>query len=970
MYTQQFLEKVLPSTGLYVLAEFWWGLKENPGQTVHKTIPELIKRMRYVDNRKHVNTFHACSTYKEERKSKAKGGPGGMRKADNAAYVRSQWIDIDVGEGKPYATRKDAVSALGAACKTLGIPAPLIVKSGTGLHCYWPFDRDVETSVARPYMRAFASAIAAAGLKQDSSRTADLASVLRPVGSHHRKGDPIEVTLVRDAAPIDPSKLYEKIEEYLPPPEKSNDAMLDEWGSGPVEYPPSFASKVVKQCGTLDLLRDVRGDVEEPLWRAMLGLLKHCEDGQELAHEWSSGHPEYSYNETQDKMDGWEAGPPTCEQFSHMCDECDSCPFNGKIRSPILLGYEEPEQHVVADEDEDEEVEILAITETDKKVVSFTKKMPNQLPFWPKKYRWDGQYLSVFVKATEPDEPDRWIPFTEKLVYPFIRYPDDEGEMQLRACVLINAKLNKWREFDIPAKALADSRSMNAYLGAYEVYCMGSKGTVMAREFFQDVIAGMQDLDIETKAYSSFGWHDGAFVIGTTAITPRGSDPVFLSDRVPEDAQVDFGRNGTAEQWAALIDSIYNRPGAEPYQFMICAGFGAPLVALAGSDLWHGIPIALTGEGGLGKTTTCTVACSMYGQPGKFQISTNELGATLNALITRVGLMRHLPMVLDEMTGRKAEEVQAMLYALSNGKPKERNRADGSLISINSKWDTMTFITGNMNITAMLGQLDKHRAEATQLRCFEIPLEEGFNDRVFAGLNAKDLIEKQLLGENYGEAGLKYLGYVLKNKAVVAKQLQKLRSKFAPQSRDETRERFYLDCIATSLLGGMIAKKLGLLDFDMKAVQKWAMEHVKSLRTNRNNTLNTVEDYLGEFLGSLHGRTVVTEDFRDARSGPVFEVDAREVKEPVARIANRDKIILVTTKYMNDWCNQRNVHAKWFRDELDKRGLINISLGQGDNRIRLFKGTNLPNHQQRCIQLDYNMLMAQAVPPLKVVGGK
>ena len=970
MDTKEFLDKILPSSGLYVLAEFWWGLKENPGQTVHKTIPSLIKRMRYVDRKKKINTFHACASYKEHRLSKAKGGPGGMRKADNAAYVKSQWVDIDVGPGKPYADRNEAIKALAKACKTIGIPAPMIVKSGVGLHCYWPFDRDVEASVAQPYMQAFANALTASGLKQDASRTADLASVLRTVGSHHRKAEPIEVTLIRDADPINPYKLYSVIEDHLPP--VSNSSVLDEWGTGPVEYPPSYATKIVKQCGTLQLLSEVRGDVEEPLWRAMLGLLKHCEDGEHLAHEWSDGHPDYNYSETQEKMELWEAGPPTCQQFSNMCEECDTCPFREKIKSPIHLGYDELQTHpVIATDAEDEETaedeEELDIAE--RKVISYLRKMPHELPFWPKNYRWDGYKLSKFVKSVEEDEPDRWVPFTDKLVYPFIRYPDDEGEMQLRVSVLISGKRKRWKEFDVPAKALADNKATNSALGAYEVYCMGTKGTVMAREFFQDVISGMQTLDIETSAYSNFGWHNGAFVIGTTALTPKGPEPVFLSEKVPEDANADFGMAGSTERWAELIDEIYNRPGAEPYQFMICAGFGAPLVSLANSDLWHGIPIALTGEGGLGKTTTCHVACSMYGAPGRFSISTNELGATMNALISRVGLMRHLPLVMDEMTGRKTEEMQAMLYALSNGKPKERNRPDGSLISVTNRWDTLTFITGNMNITAMLGQLDKHRAEATQLRCFEIPLDDGFNDRVFAGMNAKDMIEKQLLGENYGHAGREYLAYVLKNKDTIAKQLHKLRSKFAPTSRDETRERFYLDCIATALLGGMIAKKLGLISFDLAKIQKWAVEHTKSLRVNRSSNLSTVEDYLGEFLTALHGRTVVTETMGDARSKQRIEIDTKEVREPVARLAHQDRKFFVMNKYFNDWCSKHNIHAKWLKDELDKRGLLLRTQGDVETKISLFKGTTLPSTQQRCLQLDYDMLMSAATgPTLRVVG--
>ena len=913
-----------------------------------------------------------------------------MRVADNVQAIRAQWCDVDVGDAdKKYPTIKAAIQGVVALCKQLHIPAPMIVQSGGGIHCYWPFTRDVPAAEARQRMRGFSAAARAMGFKHDPSRTADTASILRPIGTTWRKDGAIPVRLLRDAAPMDPDMFYAQVAEYIPPPANrvvGTQDEDDEWSTGPREYPPSSAVKVAIYCPTMGAVAAAAGNVPEPLWRLALGLVKNCTEGEELAHAWSQGHPAYDREETTNKFARWEVGPPTCEQFAGHSDACTDCPHSDTVRSPIHLGYDIPPAQTTGEAAGDEQPETpsdglastpiaapaVAASAALRRVVAYNRRLPQNVPYWPTKYRWDGQFLSVFTKdPSDPLDPGTWQPFLTRLLYPFMRYPDDEGEMQVRVSALTSTVTNKWRDFDIPAKALADNKALASALGAYEVYGMGEKGTVATRRFFQDIIANMQDMDVETNAYSSFGWQEDAFVIGSTAITKSSIEPVYLSDRVPSDARCDFGVKGTAQDWADLVDHIYNREGAEPYQFMICAGFGAPLISLVRSDLWHGIPIALTGEGGLGKTTTCMVACSMYGSPGKFAISTNELGSTMNALISRVGLMRHLPLVLDEMTGRTTQELQAMLYALSNGKPKERNRPDGTLIDTQLRWDTTTFITGNINITGMLSALDKNRAEATQLRCFEIMIEDGFNDRVFAGINAKDLIEQQLLGNCYGAAGQKYLQYVITNHEAITKQLHKLRSRFCPDGRDMTRERFYFDALATALLGGMIAKKLGLINFDLNGIQKWATAHIKTLRFSRHNNLSTVEDYLAEFLSSLHGRTVVTEKYTDSRTAPIFEVDTREVRNPVARIVREDHKFYVANKYMTEWCSENGIQPKWFKDELDKRNLLVLANGKQDNRVSLFKGTSLPTTQARCVELNYDLLMEHhKAAKLSVVTGK
>ena len=202
MDTLSFLQKILPSQGIYVLAAFRNGMDRSPAHYNCKTLEDLARLARKVDDAG-VQVFHACASFAEERKVPTKADPSKLRNAtraaDNVAFTRSQWLDVDVGPTKDYPTRKEAVQAVAELCRTLRIPAPMIVASGRGLHCYWPFTKDLPAKQAGIIGKSFHAALKAVGFKHDTSRTADLASILRPVGTHWRKEGEVEVALVRDA---------------------------------------------------------------------------------------------------------------------------------------------------------------------------------------------------------------------------------------------------------------------------------------------------------------------------------------------------------------------------------------------------------------------------------------------------------------------------------------------------------------------------------------------------------------------------------------------------------------------------------------------------------------------------------------------------------------------------------------------------------------------------------------------------
>jgi hypothetical protein len=121
------------------------------------------------------------------------------RTRDNAHGARTFWLDIDVGETKGYPTQRAAVQALSEFCGGNGLPLPSIVSSGYGVHCYWQLDKYLPASEWIELAKRIQARAAESGFRVDPSRTADIASVLRPVSTHNRKypTTPKPVTLKR-----------------------------------------------------------------------------------------------------------------------------------------------------------------------------------------------------------------------------------------------------------------------------------------------------------------------------------------------------------------------------------------------------------------------------------------------------------------------------------------------------------------------------------------------------------------------------------------------------------------------------------------------------------------------------------------------------------------------------------------------------------------------------------------------------
>lgn len=111
------------------------------------------------------------------------------------------------------------------------------------------------------------------------------------------------------------------------------------------DFPPADASKILGACAFCADCVVNSITLTEPAWYAFLSIIARCENGRSLCHEYSSPYPNYGFDETERKIDHAlnSTGPRTCENIRATCggeEFCAVCPHFGKVKSPILLGYE------------------------------------------------------------------------------------------------------------------------------------------------------------------------------------------------------------------------------------------------------------------------------------------------------------------------------------------------------------------------------------------------------------------------------------------------------------------------------------------------------------------------------------------------------------------------------------------------------------------------------------------------------
>lgn len=959
-----FYGSVLAPVALRVLAVFKNGLGAPPTHHFYDNDEDLVAAALTYD-KLGKNVYHACAVYKTTQ----------SRKGENAAATKALWVDLDVGEKKPYVTARDAVLAMEKFRRDVGLEAPHYVSSGYGVHVYFPLTSPIDVVSWQKLAAVFAACLDAAGVKHDTSRTQDIASILRVPGTTNHKNNaakPVKLlsTGIEDAPVNVLKKLRSWAEQHSVPigtPKKSLSTTQEHSELiGTPSYPPSEGGLIADNCPTINEVAETGGDVSYDVWWRAIGVAKHTTDQYATAEHWTRNREATNHNkhDWRSILDGWTVGPTTCDEFAKHSSKCSTCPRRGQIKSPIQLGV--PELPPI-------------------------EPLPQKPAAINKEWTFDAEWIKAAVNRKhhigvqngrlvythkDPDDPHivKHVPFCDRYwqVMRRVRGPDNVWQLEIAYAEYPGKPP---QTFVVDSAAVTSNDLLRKAFSAHELHFYGQGALAKAMNkilYEQDLLYQMEE---ETAVYPIMGWvtenntprgtPTGEFVLGTTIFRPKQPPAeIQLAETVPLDLRSDFRAEGTPERWVTIIDNIYNRPRAEPYQFVVSAMFAAPLVQLVpGAGDWHGIPIALYGDSGAAKTTTALAAVSLYAPPQLLRFNANSdhkhggQGDTINAFALKVGTLQNIPFIADEMTGLEPEKMSAVMYMLANGKSKDRMAPNGQMVPNPYRWDVISIATGNEGFHAKLEQLrNRHTQEASMLRCFEVPLWADDLKTIFPDIE-RTYVEDTLLAQQYGTVGRKWIQFVVNNRLQIADMLGKRRAQFKINSDDKSSLRFYKDLIVTVEVAAKLAKKLGFIGWNVDDMVQWATGQITKLKTTVFHS--DWEGVISDFVASLHGRTIVTKHMkiapgRKASANKEMPLEPLSTSTPpVARRAIEDKVFVVAASALNEWAKSQHITGRDLVNQMWSLGYLAGRTAE-TRTINIGAGTTVARPQSPCWELNYD----------------
>ena len=880
----------------------------------------LAAAVEELDKKDTFNLYHACASYENEFIEI--DGARKMRNPANYGRAKSLWIDLDCGKDKAakgdgYLTKMDAVKAILTFCKTNEFPEPMIVDSGNGIHCYWPFTKAVKPEVWQPMANALKAVLAHHHVLADPTVTADMSRILRPAGATNRKRDPKPVVVKRAVAELDPKDLWGRLKwlvtEASLKPEAVRvvtDDINDDLTAHTAIEIPSSAELTAERCNQVAMMRDTQGDVSYDHWRGVIGIIKFSTEGVELAHKWSERRAETGHSNTDVdvRYNTWGSAPTTCEFFSRCnpegCAGCEAKRVNEKLKTPLVLGRFM-----------EQSVESIAIVE----VEGDTEETEIKIPALPLGYKFSNGVMCRELK----DKSDIMVayPFSRNLFYPTRRIRKENGEFSLG--YRVHLPRNKVRDFELDTNLVNAPQKLMDGLGKYEITTTNNKDALMhLSAYVRDYLEKLKEETEEVNTLTEFGWRDNYqdFLVGNRLYHSDGTvREVFVGGKAHSQLSLYPKPRGSMEDYAKALNFLYAGQGQEHWQYAITSGFGSLLTPFSDS-LYKGCILSLWGnQTSRGKTTVCHAALYAFGNAQKMTINGSK-GATVNALHNMFGALQNLPMLIDEATHIEQKEFSALAYSVSNGEERKRlssSATKGLQMADAGSWALTPYMTANKDMLSLLAS-ENGNTEAEAVRLIQIHI-DSYTRKDFEPGEVVSAMKE--IEANMGSAGDVFIRHLVTNLADVREMLGRWESRYNTAVSDP-KYRKYRSHGSCTLTAAEITNKLGITQFDLEALYNFSITLFTDLGITiaENNTVSP-EDALGMMLNELQSRFIVTSEYRKANHPQGLQTPIRQVNgTPAGRYVTgtvgvkhpeeHAGRVYVVRKEAHDWCEEKRLNLK------------------------------------------------------------
>ena len=918
---KQFYEKALPTQGVYCITSI--GTDKKVSNKFAETLDDVFAQIETFKKKK-ANTFVALGTFE-----------GYSRKADDCLFVRSFFIDLDVGAEKDYKSKGDAHAGITSLLVQTGLPEPVIVDSGGGIHAYWIMDEDIPRDEWKLVAEKF-KALCLQYISIDPVVTADAARIMRAPETLNYKFDPPEPTSVvsdeiyvynwnefKDFFGVAPAatavpQTQEELnaEDILASIPKGVDEdtkailKLDNFA----KTFEVLAQKSVDEeggCAQIKYICENAAALEEPLWRAGLSIAKFCDDGATAIHELSNPDPRYNHAKTEEKAEAIPA-PRTCEWFiDNYPSRCEGCQHRGKITSPIVLGRQFKPAPATNKED--------AVWE-----VPHTEKVPD-FPEYLYPYVRGVNGGIYFVPPAKVDKKgvkhqDDPILILSSDLYPLTRMisPHDGECLQMR----YELPHDGFRDFLLPMKSVYAKEAFKAITTSNGVLFASVNDQHLMNyiikwgQYLQTTDRALQmrmqmGWTEEFSAEHDASWHNRSFIIGKKEYTRSGEVLDAPSSPWVRGLSKQLTHAGTYKRWRESMDYL-NKPEFELHAFASMCGFGSPLICHTSTT---GVTVSLTGRSGNAKTGAMYAGLSIFGNPKNLSV----VEATDNGLVGRYLGLHTLMFGLDESGDKKPEEIGKLVHNVSHGKAKIRMQA-----SVNAEREyemsasLIAMLTNNHSVYSKLDSLKSSPdGEAARVIEFLIQRPTILNQDSKLGVHIFDAFRY-----NYGHAGPMFIKEVMRGgDNYVKDHIAKWSDKFLSDFGNFAEYRFYQNLVGAAFGGASIANEHGITAYEIDRIYHQtvlAMIEIKDKVVKVNRT-----DYpslLGDFINKNMGNILVLKD------GKVTMEPRGQI---VGRIVSEEGLLQVSKAEFKKFLAERQVSLREFEfDMREKKILVDDKKGR------------------------------------------
>jgi putative DNA primase/helicase len=321
----------------------------------------------------------------------------------------------------------------------------------------------------------------------------------------------------------------------------------------------------------------------------------------------------------------------------------------------------------------------------------------------------------------------------------------DQQENNFGRLLRFKTTAGKWREWSMPMDLLAGD---GAILRA-ELLAMGveidptSKARNLLASYLQD---GAPKRRI--RCATQVGWCGDSFVLPDTVIGPKAADVTYQSGERGHD---EYTQAGTLEGWRAGIAA--RAVGNPLLLFAMSASFAGPILVRCNAESGG---IHFVGDSSTGKTTALEAACATWGGPGYRR----SWRATANGMEGAAALFNDSLLALDEISECDPREVGAIVYALGNGRGKQRASRSGAARGV-VRWRCFVISSGERTIATAMAEGGQRAKAGQAVRLLDIPAARTFGawDDLHGAASAAAFSDdlKRAAAQHHGIAGRAFL---------------------------------------------------------------------------------------------------------------------------------------------------------------------------------------------------------------------